>query len=222
MDEKGLVVNLGFDPVAFCTALFAIWFAFHEARKSNNVLIKIRKCVFSGVQSIDENQCRYFSKLTILLQNRGISLHNLHVSLNFAEKNGCGSINVPLKRENSKTSNHDEFARGMLAEFYFKSYQLNDAQKSLLRDLKDAQKQKARLCVYSQNYLAKTFKAGGTLDRLKHKWNNIAIRIKSGFERQVGINPEGMPIIKRYNVVPTFEILEFNIMSFISSCEGSE
>jgi hypothetical protein len=68
--------SVGFDPIAFMAALFAIWFAYHESRRNNSVLVKIIECNHGKLLRRDENHGRRFKHFTIILRNQGISLHD--------------------------------------------------------------------------------------------------------------------------------------------------
>ncbi len=179
-------MSVGFDPIAFLTALFAIWFAYTETKKSSNILVKILQCKYTSRCSRDENRGQMFSELSVLIRNQGISLHDPKLSLNFREKTGCGWLTVPLKRRDERTGEHSEFARGMIAEFSLKSYDLDPTSRQLLENLVDLIQQDAGFSLYSQGYLAKVFSVTRLRYRLAVRWNSLAYHFNRLFDRKVG------------------------------------
>jgi len=194
--------------------------ALYESQKASRVLLKVKKCSFEGTKSANENNQDMFFVFRIVVQNRGISLHTVCMSLSFVMENGGGMVNIPLMRKHLKECNTDEFARGMIGEFYLKSCELDEAQKKILCVLKNSKKQNACLCVYSQDYLAKCFEIWKLSEAIKMKWNSLAIRVNTRFERRVGTNPEGMPVVKSYRILPVLTTIKPHIMSFIESLRG--
>jgi len=215
----GSQINWNINMMTFCVAVSALWLAVRESRKTSCVLFKIKKCSFEERRSVSENNQNMFSEFRIVLQNRGISLHRVCMSLTFAMEKG-GTVIIPLTCKGHKECKSDEFARGMIGEFYLKSYELDEGKKRLLCKLKSSKKQDAHLCIYSQDYLAKHFLIGRLLEGMKIKWNSLAIRVNARFKRRVGANPEGIPVVKHYRIFPVLNAIKPNIMSFIESLQG--
>ena len=107
----------------------------------------------------------------------------------------------------------DEFAKGMIVEFGLKSYQMSSENKAFLARLKDPREQDAVICVYSQDYLAASFRVGGWLDRLKSRWNSVAFRFNNLFTRRVGKRKDA---IRMYEVLPRFKTFEQHIKDFVN------
>jgi hypothetical protein len=181
-----VAVSFGFDPIAFLTSLFAVWFAWHESRKNNTVLLKIVDVQCTGRQAINENHCQPFMEFRVLIRNQGIALYDPQLALGYTEQSGFGSMTVPLKRRTKRTGEISQFARGMIAEFGFKTYEMDEHDFHMLNALKDVADQKARLTLFSQGFVAKVFHAGRWRDRLAQRWNSLAFRLNSKFDRKVG------------------------------------
>ena len=144
-------MRFGFDPFAFFVALSAFLIAFLESRRNNRVVLKIVTAEWTGRSSLDENDWAPFQELRIVIKNLGIPLHSLTLKLSFNEPAHKGLMSATVRRRNSSAvPDFDEFRRGMIAEFGFKSYELRENDKQFLQALKDPAKQDARLLVYSQ------------------------------------------------------------------------
>ena len=129
-----------------------------------------------------------------------------------------------------------EFARGMIAEFEITSKKWlpfpngKEMFVQLFAGLTDARKQRARIVVYSQGYQAYSIAIGGFWDRLKGKWNRLAYKINSRFDKVVE-NPyakrttspdnpgqatlNNAPMLIQGKILPTFLTLEDKLMAFV-------
>ena len=83
---------------------------------------------------------------------------------------------------------------------------------TILNWLNDIRQQNACLCLYSQNYLTKTFYLNNLPDRLRQKWNYISLKLS--FQKKKGKNWEGGNIVKIHQL-PIFHTLGDKIDSFI-------
>jgi len=178
-------MNIDFDPASFVLALFAIWLAIHESRKSNKVILTIRECRHSRQTSINENAAQGFFQFTVLLVNHGISLHDLEVLLVFTGESGVDRWTIPMRNVNASRGTHNEFAKGMIADFRLKSYQMSQGDIDCLQTVKDPTRQNAWLHI-----------RGGYRDRLRSMWNTVAFKINGQFvTTQPGIrrSPEVAP-----------------------------
>jgi hypothetical protein len=84
---------------------------------------------------------------------------------------------------------------------------------NFIRQLEDTRKQKARICIYSQGYLAYSIRIGGFWDRAKGRWNKWAFSINRRFEKTVERHGD-IPLIKEFKPLPTFLCLENALMNF--------
>jgi hypothetical protein len=138
-----LFQNMGFDPIAMLTALVAIYVTYREVRRNNAVILSILKCSNHGGFSVDENNGQRFDHLSLLVRNVGISVHSPAVTLNFRGRDGFGRLNVQLTKKSERTGAHDELSKGMIAEFGFKSYELDKTAAGMLMELEDPAAQDA-------------------------------------------------------------------------------
>jgi hypothetical protein len=211
-------VSFGVDPLALLTSLFAIWFAYTETRKSNNILVQILQCKTTTRGSRYENRGIPFTELLVLIRNQGISLHDPKFSLSFREKTGRGWLTVPLKRRDERHGDHSEFPRGMIAEFSKKSYELEPGARQFLEHLTDVAPQSARFRLFSQGYLAKEFPVWRLRYRLAIRWNSFAYKFNRMFDRQVGESG-----LKRAAILPENTLdLSIPLRFFIQQLKTSE
>lgn len=155
------------DWVSLIVALLALWITFADYRRNNYVIVRIIECSCSHPHTVHENQERPFHHFRVLVRNHGIPLYGVSAALRFTDENGAGTFTLPLKKAGDKSEVRDEFGRGMIAEFYWKSYQLDDTDLGFLLSLKDSAKQFSRLCLYSGGYFACDFRIGDVMDRLR-------------------------------------------------------
>ena len=207
--------DVGFDPIAFCAALFAVVFAYRESRRNNEVILKLRDCSAYHTESVDE-EAHY--EFRMLIQNCGRPLHDLSLNLTFTGKRGAGRSHflIPMRTGQPKFSG--EFAKGMFAEFVLRTDRMDGNDFNFLGMLEDPRRQAATICVFSQRYFAKAFPIGGLRDRMKYKWGNWAGKVNGALRRVVGTNPEGHPIIKTPHILPIPVVLLTPVRNFLSFC----
>lgn len=138
------------DPAACVLAVIAIVFAWRVERRNNISILKVLDTTGGIKASAEENQFKQFAHFTVLMRNVGISLHNPAVALTFGDIGGKAGIRILMKRTDENPTGTSEFARGMIAEFSFKSYGLPTSTRDFLAALEAPRKQAARLIVYSQ------------------------------------------------------------------------
>lgn len=144
-----------------------------------------------------------------MIRNLGISLHDPAMQLVFHSHGGPGHAYLPLKRRDEQTGQHSEFARGMIARFALKSYEMDAGSRQMLDDLKDLKKQDATLVIYSQGYVAHEIRLGTFWRKKVWRWNNFAWSINRRFNRQTDRG------LKIGNIVPKLDDLHINIRMFI-------
>lgn len=208
------------DLIAVATALVAIWYLIRESRRNNRVILKIKACAASGRQAIDENGGQFFHEFKLVIQNNGISLHHVHAAIGFHGPEGHGWFTLPLKRR-KRSGDRDEFAKGMIVEFGFQTYEFDKNDLAFLSMLRDPVDQNAQLRVYSQDFLAASFRIGGFFDRLKSRWNSLAFRFYNLFTHKAGKNKDAM---QSYELLPIFTVLGRHVIDFVrwTETEASE
>lgn len=202
-------MDVGFDPIAFLTSIFAVWFAYSESRKNNKVLVKIIDC--KTLYSADlHDRSGITTQFKVLVRNQGLSLHDPAMSLRFYDKGGFGTFNIPLKRRDERTGEHSEFSKGMIAEFGLRADEFDRAAISFLTNLEDVAGQDVHLVLFSQGYLAKQIRVGGPRDRLALRWNRFAYKFNRRFDRQIGERG-----IKVASILPEVRELSTPVRSFV-------
>jgi hypothetical protein len=218
------------DPMALVVGVVAIWFVWEETCRNNTPIVKVTKCEGSGQQSVYENNGKFFQQLRITVHNRGISLWNVGVAVEFwmEDRGSMRWFLSPHVDENSPPPNESpggpvEFARGMVAEYSIKSYKCTRPGifEPFFR-LKDAGKQQAGICVFSQGNLAYRVRVGGGWDRLKSRWNRFAHSINSRFDKTIEQPGEPCPLLVEGGILPTFFVLEHGIMSFVRGLKSEQ
>lgn len=190
-------LNLFVNLAVLAVALVAIWFTVRESRRNNSPVLSIKECQSSfHCESMDENNRQPFDAFTIVIQNHGIALHDVKVALWFRDLPEYGSIRLDL--DSADEGEHPQFARGMVAKFVMKSYLLDSWGKGMLHRLRDPVEQRAEIHVYSQGYLAYSFKAWSLAERLREKWNRLAVRVNYKLYYEIGKKQ-----IQIWNILPT-------------------
>lgn len=210
-------ISVSLDPFTCLVALFAVWFALREARRNNEVVLKVTGCRGGGSQNITENNCQMFCEFHVIIKNAGVAIHDVKVVLGFHELAG-GTFSIPLENLDSNSSTL-AFIKGMRAKFGFKSYRLGETDKSMINHLKDLRSQKATLNLYSQGYLAKEFKIDTLGDRLKIRWNHLAYKVNWALRKKMGENREGHDIVKVRHWLPVFVTISDKFRFFLGSIE---
>lgn len=203
------------DLCALFVSVLAFTYAAIEIRRNNSVVLKIRECRCT-YSHCAENGGQPFSEFQIVIQNCGISLHHPQVAFSFRDGDGFGNSTFPLEHRPMFGDGSTEFAKGMIAEFSVKSYELDENRRQFLMMLSDCRRQDAAICVYSQGYFAKEFGAGGFTDRMKHAWNEFAYKINSWFERTIEL-PGGRKGLKTFIFLPRFTVIGFPVSRFIEN-----
>ncbi len=203
------------DPLALVVGVVAIWFVWQETRRNNTPIVQVLECQGSEVYEIGGR----FQQFRVLLHNRGISLWNVTVTVCFnhgSHGHTCAYELPPKKHTNG--DNAGEFARGMQAEYELTLKKPLSPFALAMRDsllkLENAGKQKAKICVYSQGYLAYSIPIGSFVDRTKGRWNQFAGKINGRFEKTVE-RPGMCPLLIAPKYVPTFLTLEDKLTYFV-------
>lgn len=224
------------DPLALVVGVVAIWFVWQETKRNNTPIVKIKECKGFSQQSVYENNGQLFHEVSVVLENRGVSLWNMSVAVQFrgADESGMspddsGTFLFQLSPKVDRDSDPEqpplgrvEFARGMFAEYAIKSYKIQErGGGAYLGKLRDCWKQKARICVYSQGYLACSVRVGGFWDWIKGCWNRFAYKVNRHFEKTIE-RPGQVPLLKAPEIIPTFSVLDHGLMYFIGEINPSE
>jgi len=195
-------------------SVVAIYIAIVEVRRNNVASGRIKKARCSFIQSISENNEKLFAHFELVIRNTGIKLIDPIVKLEFVGTDGCGSTAIELAERKGIRGAAGEFERSMFAAFELKSYQFDPVIVTWFKSISDPGKQQAAFRVYSQSYLAYEFRIGGWMDRAKHRWNILAQKVHSRFERTIKAN-DGTDRLHLPAWLPTFVTLEWQLMQFV-------
>jgi hypothetical protein len=207
--------SLPIDYIALIVALWALWYTIRESHHNNNVVLKILEFQASYRQATEENRGQPFHLVKLLIRNHGISLHNLRVILAYDATINRGGGSISVQFSHKPLPDGSEFAKGMVAEFVLKSYELEKHEIEMLKLIKNPSKQHAKLCIYSQNYLAYQIRIGGMIDYLKSKWNSFAFSVNRMLTSKIGTSDDGIPVIRTFKILPTFIAREQNLANFL-------
>jgi hypothetical protein len=208
------------DWCALFVAVVALVYAVRESRLNHSVVVKVLECGCGFPARVGENNAQHFAELRVIIRNAGVSLHSPTMTLAFSEPDGFGSRRMPLKNRGEQGES-GEFSKGMVTEFSLKSYELNEQDCAFLSALANCRNQNARLCIFSNRYLAKSIRVGGIVDRFKSWWNQKAYRFNSLFDRRVPREGD-IPGIRTYKVLPQFITFEFAVTQFIDHLKRAE
>jgi hypothetical protein len=205
--------------------------------------VKVRAC--QGNESISvQGGWQQSQQFVIALHNRGISLWDMKVYLQFLDRHlisggsyemgrrskdqGQFARSVPQTTEPTPEKHPTEFARGMIAEFEITSAKLYPGVTSAefaarFSQLTNARKQRASITVHSQDFQACSIPISGFWDRSKRQWNWFADKINRRFDKVIP-NPYGgsgqpeldnAPMLIPGRKLPTFLTLEDKLMAFV-------
>lgn len=202
------------DWIALLVALVSIWVTVREVHRNNAVCLKIDECSAQYSRSIHENNCQPFSQFRVRIRNQGIPLYRVFATISYRGRDGSGTISVSLRRI-ALEGDRDEFSKGMIAEFAFKSHEMKPEDKAFLSSLESLRKQNARLDIYSQNYLCASFPIADRTARMKSRWNAFANKLNFLLRRRVGKSDAGHDIIHIPQILPVFKAELDKLATFI-------
>lgn len=206
--------------ISLLVSLIALIIAWDNARKSHRILIRIKKVGSGGSGNVRENGGRHFAFFFAYIQNAGLSLHDVHVSLVFQMNDAFGTCSIPLWRYDIRTEKRldggGQFEKGMVGKFGWKSYELDVSGRAMLADLRHLGRQQVELVVYAQGFQVKRFRVGGMVDRVSGLWNQMARVVNSYFEHQVR-NSKGKVALKMPKVIPILPDLAWSVGCFLRS-----
>lgn len=196
-------MEVTFNPTTVL-AILALWVSYTNYRRSNHAVVRVQNCECSFRSSVDENGGQLFAHFRVRLQNLGIPLHDLRMSLNFRGQDGSGRWSIPLRTDGAETLRAGQFAKGMITEFSFRSYQLTAADVALLATLLDARRQAAALTLFAGGFWAWEYRLDGWDVPVKRAWNRLAGWLNGLISWRVGTNREGHPIVWYFTPLPVF------------------
>ena len=207
------------DLAALATAVVSIWIAIREVRLNNTVALTVEDVSHSARQVHGFNSEQLFHEFRILIRNRGVTLHEMKARIEFAAAlPQTGWLAIPLSA-NREVCSDGHFARGMIAEFRWRSCEADATTIQMLNTLKNCRKQNAVFRVYSQGYLAWTKPVAGLVpDCLKYlnRWLHLANR-QSLYS--IGKSSRGDKVYAHRYRLPTFVDIETPLNGFVRSLD---
>ncbi len=187
-------------------ALGAWWVSWRESRRSNRVIVKLRR--FSSHEHATAAGEAY--ELEVWIVNAGIQMQNISIALGFAGPGKSGTCQVPIPLSDHSKSVASTFLRGTTASFI-----LSTADKDACRFhglLRDFEEQRPVINVYSSSFLACSFPIYSRWDTFRKLWNRLCFRLS--FKRRVGEGCEGKGVFRTYQL-PYFQVRSEELRFFI-------
>jgi hypothetical protein len=201
------------DPAACILAVIALVFAWRVERRNTLPAAKLLNCKGNSCTSVDENQLQLFHQFTVRIRNVGIALHNTTVHLVFQDE---GTWSTEMPRLTKMPGDHDEFARGMIAEFALKSYRIDGHWMQELLKLTHPLKQKAQVVVKSQGFEAVAIPLSHRGDSLRRLWNRWAFWFNQKFWR-TRRRKDGTQALDTREILPMFAMPSSDLMHVINA-----
>ena len=199
-----------FNP-SLIVALLALWIAWHNYRRNNFAIIRIKHSENSEIHSVHEGS---YSQFKIIVQNLGVPLFNLKMVLFFAVDSGLGRASLTVPANGNKAIKEGQFAKGMITEFAFKTHHMAPEDCVLLSDLKDIKKQRAVLCLYADEFFVWKYRLHRGDTWIKRKWNRFATYLNlASLRRSKKI--EGNKFYEQYLHLPLFNIPATQLIGFL-------
>lgn len=210
---------VGFDPFAFGLAIVVAIVAIAAFRRASAIVFKILHASSAYTQDPADNHGKPYWEFRVVIQNAGISLHNVRLCILFRQRGTSADTMVPLYRYSpiAKTlvSDRDgEFAHGMVGDFRLRTHWL-DQEIGLLAALEDPIAQEARLCMYAEGcYLAREWKIGVGLDNVRRRWNEMWGRLDRDSGQSVTERREEHPPLRAARVFRSLPSLYWPVREF--------
>ncbi len=192
--------------VGMVAALGAWCVSWRESRRSNRVILKMRR--FSS--SFTQTAVGTAYELEVWIANAGIQMQNISIALGFAGPGKSGNCHLPIPLSDHSKSVASTFLRGTTASFMLSTVDERACQ--MLGALRDFDEQRPVINVYSSSFLACSFPIYNRLDRFTKLWNRLSFRLS--FKRRVGDGHDGKGVFKTYQL-PYFEVRSEKLRFFI-------
>ena len=198
------------------SSLFTAWCSFFVAlsnyRRSNYAIIKIITTSSTGGCAVNRGN---FHEFRLVIQNFGIPLHNVGVSLSFSP-DGFGTARLPLKIIGGEMIRQGQFAKGAISEFKFATDMMDKFDFSLIKSLKELKPQRMHFILHEDSYAMWTYPLADQLWWLKRKWNIFACRVNWRMSREV-VTPRGTKGMKSLLKIPEFESPGQELLNFATT-----
>jgi hypothetical protein len=160
--------------IALCSLITAgcsFFVALHNSRRSNLPIIRVVKSSHSYICSIDRG---YYNEYRFVIQNLGIPMNNIGMSLVCIGEDGYGSGSFPLRTKDGNNIRTGQFAKGSITEFCFNTSMMKNGDDVFVKMLKDLKSQRACLVLHADQYEMWKYYLHDRFWSIKKRWNNIA------------------------------------------------
>ncbi len=208
-----VVIALG----SLVTAGCSLFVALSNYRRSNYSIVRVIATNSSGGAAVGRGT---YNEFRIVVQNLGIPLHNIGMSLQYSPEHGFGWGNFPMKTKDGKSIREGQFAKGAITEFTFATDQFDDNFDGFIRILTNLKSQRARLTLHADRYEMWSLTLHDRLWWLKRKWNRFAHWLTMKTEQEV-TTPRGTKGIKYRLHIPKFESPGRDLLRFSAVVRNS-
>ena len=178
-------------PYVGAIAALGAWFVtWREVRRCNRVLMKMRRLS----SQFSDGLAGKSYQLEIWIENAGIQMQDVGMSLVFSGMGKSGTIQVPIPNSAQSCATASTFLRGSTARFVLSS--TDETACRLLCALRDITEQRPTICVFNNSFLVHSFALYSRWDKLRQSWNRISFRF--AYHRRVGEGMNGRGVFKTY------------------------
>jgi hypothetical protein len=188
-----VVIAIGSLVIACCSFIIT----FFNYCRSNYAVIRVLASENSGGAAAGRGR---YNEFRIVIQNFGIPLHNIGMSLQYSP-DGFGWLNFLLKTRDKKVIREGQFAKGAITEFVIATDYFDDNDDAFIRSLNDLKSQRARLILHADQYRMWSYNLHDRLWWLKRRWNRFAGRLNIRMMRTV-TTPRGTKGVKQLFQIP--------------------
>ena len=192
------------------TASCSFFVALYNYRRSNYSVVRVLVSSASGNMAIGRGE---YYEFKVVVQNLGIPLQNIGMSLTYSPEDGFGWGSFPMKTKDGKSIREGLFAKGAITEFSFATDRLDDNYYGFIRLLTDLKSQRAQLTLHADQYSMWSYRLHDRLWWLKKKWNRFAFWLTWKTRREVTTS-RGTKGIKHLFRVPEFNTPGWKLLQF--------
>ncbi len=180
-------------------------------------------CRLHDVSASFSGHVKYGQQIMFVVRLKcvGLPLQSPKVCLRFRSSDNWGSKSYKLTTydyEVEEPVSATAMERGSMGTFAivlpYDFSSLESGAKHIISDFNDPARQNARIEVFSDEYLVQTIRADQWYEWFKKRWNHLAFRVNSRFDKHVK-TPEGNPRVVPGRILPAFKFcLRFHLESF--------
>ncbi|QEL17715.1 hypothetical protein PX52LOC_04714 [Limnoglobus roseus] len=211
-----LTPQLCISMCALVTAVSSLYVAVSNYRRSNYPVLRL--CQFeTDYTSSEENNSALFARIQVTLQNFGIPLSKLSMSLKFKVPDGVGTCaySLGLGTDDGTSIRDGQFAKGMYVRFILKSYKLDSIARSWMSRLICARSQHTSVQLFADKYLVWQHRLHDRFWWIKSKWNWMAVKWNRLWKQDVRVDESGKIKLTSYCRLPLFRSDAWHVDQFV-------